>query len=93
MKKTVLYKGNKIKVDFTLHVNRETKFNEKKVKFGVNYDCYVTLDINGIKYENAFIRIFRVSNKTARYSITFQCPKTGKTFGDSHKKLIEHIIN
>ena len=94
MKKSVNLNGEKIKVNFEMIQDTREKIQKRILnKQDGIATSNVTFIINNVEYKNAFKNTFTSNCRTFRYTEVYECNKTGKTFKDNHKNLIEYLLN
>jgi hypothetical protein len=84
--KTISLNGKSIKVNIAF------SYHESERIISLDYwKMPVTIFINDICYDKA-LTIMSNMNKS-KSKLEFVCNKTGVKFNDSHKKVVEHILN
>lgn len=92
MNKQVTVNGKKVKVNFEIVRHEMTLLEATKTEFNrLTRQCSII--INNVEYINCFTINAKQTIKTGNLSKQFICNKTGKTFGDSYVKLVEHLLN
>jgi hypothetical protein len=84
--KTIKLNGKSIKVNIAFSYHTEERI--------ISLDFWkmpVTIFIDNICFDKA-LTVMSNTNKS-NSSLQFVCNKTGVKFNDSHKKVVEHILN